>query len=433
MTSSVDGLISGLNTTQLISQLMQVEAQSQTTLKSKVKTEQTAITAYQAVNSKLAALQTAAEKLTKPATWQAVTATSSSTAVVATAAAGTAAGGSTFDVTKLARAHIVTLTGSIGGTVSADGGLDVSVGGGPTVHIVITSDTLAGVAAAINASSLGLRASVITTDSGSLLQVAASHTGFAAAFVITGTANPPNVAVQGTDAQVTIGDPLAGGYTASSATNTFTDVVPGVTFTATQTASNVTISIAPDAAKIADNMQALVDATNAAMTEIGTRTAYDATSKTPAALTGNFTVRQLEQNMLSSISNGQTGYGSFTQLGVSLSRDGTLSFDRTAFLAAYQADPVTTQSAVAGGLATALQSVAKKATDPTTGSVTLAIQSRNDSVRSLNNAIGDWDVRLQTRQGALQRQYSHLEVALGQLKNQSAWLSGQIASLPSAG
>ncbi|HVQ93257.1 MAG TPA: flagellar filament capping protein FliD [Mycobacteriales bacterium] len=427
MTSSVDGLISGLNTTQLISQLMQVEAQSQTTLKSKVKTEQTAITAYQAVNSKLAALQTAAEKLTKPATWQAVTATSSSTAVVATAAAGTAAGGSTFDVTKLARAHIVTLTGSMAG------GLDVSTGGGPTVHIVITSDTLAGVAAAINASSLGLRASVITTDSGSLLQVAASHTGFAAAFVITGTASPPNVAVQGTDAQVTIGDPLAGGYTASSATNTFTDVVPGVTFTATQTASNVTISIAPDAAKIADNMQALVDATNAAMTEIGTRTAYDATSKTPAALTGNFTVRQLEQNMLSSISNGQTGYGSFTQLGVSLSRDGTLSFDRTAFLAAYQADPVTTQSAVAGGLATALQSVAKKATDPTTGSVTLAIQSRNDSVRSLNNAIGDWDVRLQTRQGALQRQYSHLEVALGQLKNQSAWLSGQIASLPSAG
>jgi flagellar hook-associated protein 2 len=433
MTSSVDGLISGLNTTQLISQLMQVEAQSQTTLKNKVKTEQTVITAYQSVNSKLAAMQTAAETMTKPATWQAVKATSSSTSVIATAAAGTPAGESTFDVTKLARAHIVVLTGTAGGTVTADGGLDVSIGGGPPVHIVITSDTLAGVAAALNASSLGLRASVITTDAGSLLQVAATHTGLAATFVLTGTANTANVAVQGSDAQITVGDPLAGGYSASSANNTFTGVVPGVTFTVTQQASNVRISVEPDAAKIADNMQTMVDATNAAMKEISSQTAYNATAKTSAALTGNFTVRQLEQNMLSSVSNGKTGYGSFTQLGVSLSRDGTLSFDRAAFLAAYQANPVTTQSAAADGLATALQSVSKKATDPVTGSVTLAIRSRNDSVRSLNNAIGDWDVRLQTRQGALQRQYSHLEVALGQLKNQSAWLSGQIASLPSAG
>jgi flagellar hook-associated protein 2 len=430
MTSSVDGLISGLNTTQLISQLMQVEAQPQTDLKNKVKTEQSAITAYQAVNSKMAALRTAAETLTKPATWQAVKATTSSSAVTATATAGAPTGQSTFDVSRLARAHIVTLTASIGGGITSGNGLDISVGGGATVHIVVSTDTLAGVAAAINSSSLGLRASVITTDAGSMLQLAASRTGLSGAFVVSGSANAPSVVVQGSDAQITIGDPLNGGYTASSSSNTFTDVVPGVTFTATQVASNVTISVASDANKIADNMQALVDAANGAMTEIGNQTAYNTAAKAASPLTGNFTVRQLEQGVLSSVSSGAANYGSYEQLGISLTSDGQLSFNRDEFLAAYNADPAKTQTAVTGGLAKSLLTVAKGATDPASGTITQAIQSRNDAVRTLNDQIGDWDTRLQSRQQALQVQYSNLEVALGKLKDQSNWLSGQIASLP---
>jgi flagellar hook-associated protein 2 len=298
---------------------------------------------------------------------------------------------------------------------------------------VVSTDTLAGVAAALNSSSLALRASVITTDAGSVLQLVANRTGLSGAFVVSGTSNAPNVVVAGRDAQVTIGDPTAGGYTASSSTNTFTGLVPGVTFTATQEASNVSIAVAPDAGKIADNMQAMVDAANAAMTEIGNQTAYNPTAKAASPLTGNFTVRELEQNMLGSVSNGAAGYGSFAQLGISLTSDGQLSFNRDTFLAAYAADPAKTQTAVADGLAKSLTAVAKGATDPATGTITQAIQSRNDAVRTLTDQISDWDVRLQSRQEALQLQYSNLEVTLGKLKDQSSWLSGQIANLPTAG
>ena len=64
--TTVDGLVSGINTTQIISQLMQIEAQPQNMLKSKVSAESTVLSAYQAVNSKFAALQTAAEAFTAP-------------------------------------------------------------------------------------------------------------------------------------------------------------------------------------------------------------------------------------------------------------------------------------------------------------------------------------------------------------------------------
>jgi flagellar hook-associated protein 2 len=431
MTSSIDGLVSGLSTTTMIAQLMQVEAQPQTSLKNKVTTEQKVIAAYQSVNTKLAALQTAAESLTKAATWQSVKATSSSDAVVATASAGAAIGDTTFEVTKLAQAHTVTLTASDLGAMTTGSGLDLSVGGAAATHIAVATDTPAGVAAAINAAALGVRANVISTDQGTVLQLTSTKTGTAAAFEIGGFAATPNVVLPGQNAQITFGIPPAG-YTASSATNTFTSVVSGVTFTATRVPAGVTISVVADSGKLADAMQSFVDAASAALTEIGTQTKYDPTARGGSPLGGNSTIRQVQQDLLSGISNGQAGYGSFKQLGVSMDRAGTLTFDRDAFLAAYQADPTTVQSVVATGVASQLQTVAARATDPSTGRITLAIQGRNASVRTLTDQIGSWDVRLQGRQDALQRQYSGLEVALGKLKSQSSWLSGQIASLPSA-
>src|SRR5256885_12334286 len=64
--TTVDGLVSGMNTTQVIAQLMQLAAQPQTDLKNQVAQENTVISAYQSVNSRLAALQTAAGAFTQP-------------------------------------------------------------------------------------------------------------------------------------------------------------------------------------------------------------------------------------------------------------------------------------------------------------------------------------------------------------------------------
>ena len=103
---SVDGLISGMSTTDIINQLVSAEASGQTALKSRATTAQKTVSAMQSINTKLAALGTAADALTTYRAFAPVSATSSSEAVTATASPGAHSGSLTFDVKKLAAAEI---------------------------------------------------------------------------------------------------------------------------------------------------------------------------------------------------------------------------------------------------------------------------------------------------------------------------------------
>ena len=67
MSMSVDGLISGMDTTSLIQQLLQVEAGQQSALKTRLTTTQTAASAYRTVNTTFAAVRAAAEALSSTA------------------------------------------------------------------------------------------------------------------------------------------------------------------------------------------------------------------------------------------------------------------------------------------------------------------------------------------------------------------------------
>src|SRR3954468_21610872 len=85
-TSSVDGLISSLKTADVIDQLMQLEQQPQLRLQQKVSAENKVIAAYQDLNTKFAAVQTAADDAASSSTWQSMKATSSDTDAVAVSA-----------------------------------------------------------------------------------------------------------------------------------------------------------------------------------------------------------------------------------------------------------------------------------------------------------------------------------------------------------
>jgi len=131
MTTSIDGLISGMNTSQVISQLMQVEAQQQTGLKQKVQDQKTVIQSLQSVNSKVSALKTAADKLILPMTWQAAKAASTSDAVTATAKTGAPTGSWTFNVNALATAQSSTAVVPSSGSIMTDpaAGVQITIGG----------------------------------------------------------------------------------------------------------------------------------------------------------------------------------------------------------------------------------------------------------------------------------------------------------------
>ena len=104
-TGSVDGLVSGMDTSSIIKQLLSLERQPQLRLEQKKKAQETRIAAYQAVNAKFAALQAAADNLGRAETWQAYRVTSSSSGVTATASTSALTGSHTFEVLALAKAH----------------------------------------------------------------------------------------------------------------------------------------------------------------------------------------------------------------------------------------------------------------------------------------------------------------------------------------
>jgi flagellar hook-associated protein 2 len=119
MTSSVSGLASGLDTSSLITQLMQLESQGQTRLKNQKSSEQSAVSTYQALNSKIAAVGSAADALTRATGWSAMKATSSDTDLVAVSAGSSALAGSLeFKVDRLATAAAIRSTGTVSSTTS---------------------------------------------------------------------------------------------------------------------------------------------------------------------------------------------------------------------------------------------------------------------------------------------------------------------------
>ena len=103
---SLDGLASGLDTTALISSVMQVEAIPQTMLKYKSQDLQSMVSALQGLNSKVAALATQATAAAKPGALDLNAATTSSDKVTATTTAAGKAGSIDFQVDKLAQTQV---------------------------------------------------------------------------------------------------------------------------------------------------------------------------------------------------------------------------------------------------------------------------------------------------------------------------------------
>jgi flagellar hook-associated protein 2 len=240
-------------------------------------------------------------------------------------------------------------------------------------------------------------------------------------------AGPGTVITAGTDAQLTVGDPNAGGYTVSSATNTFTNVLPNVTFTATREQTGVTIGVTPDLDGTAAKIQSLVDAANGLLAENDKQAVLGGEGRTAGPLAGDAMVRALSASVLSAVAGGVSGYGSLAQLGVQLTKTGRLTFDSAKFTKAMQADPAKVQNALTA--TTGLANNLIKVSDTAKLNLDSAIQTRDTAVRGLTEQISEWDERLKVRQNSLQRQFTAMEVALGKMKDQSSWLAGQIAKL----
>ncbi len=436
-TSSIGGLASGLDTATIISQFMALEAAPQTKLKTQVTSEQSKVSALQRINTALQAIATsaAAFQSTTTGTWATLGATSSNTGVSVTASATASPSAFTVTVGQTALTHQLAFSEPHAKS-DAVTGASTSVVLKRAGETDLQSDTAGGTleqrAAAINDADAGVRATLVRTGTSGgtdqyRLLVESSTTGVAQGFELTGTDGAPllgGATVRaGRDASIEIG-----GIVATSTSNTFADVVPGVTLTLSGSAAGTAdVAVTRDAATRSASVKSFVDEINAVLTQVASLTSTSTTAK--GILAGDSTLRRVAGALQDAIY--PPDGTSMAKFGIQIDRYGKLTFDADTFAASYAADPAATTAAFtgAGGFASRVETIAKAASDKYDGTVTGAITSHNATITRLNENISRWDDRLELRRTALERQYTALETALSQLQGQSSWLTSQLEAL----
>ncbi|GAA4674477.1 flagellar filament capping protein FliD [Frondihabitans cladoniiphilus] len=456
----IDGLVSGLDTTSLINSLMTAESQPQTDLKAKVTSTQTTITALQTLNTQIASLATLATTTKAPTSLAAFTASSSSTNVTATT--GTSASAGSFDlvVGAVAQAKVgvsAAMTSWPAGGSGSTPALTLVDSTGKATDITPASSSIDDIVSAVNSSTAGVKALKVAsgTDANGVaqyrIQFSASATGAASDFqVYSGTSSDvtagtaTNILAQSgsaviktaQDAQVTLFAGTAAEQTITSATNTFSDLLPGVSVTVSKASSDpVTVTVAQDTTTAGATASALVTGINGVLASIATKSAVvnstdSAGNKVVSGgpFTGDSTVRDANDAIVSAASMPVDGH-SPSEYGISINKDGSFDFDQTKFATALANDPAGTQKMLST-IASRVADAANSSSDKYQGTLTGEITGQQSIVTDLNSQVSQWDLRLTARRAALESQYSTLETQLASLQSQSSSLTSSLAGLP---
>ena len=511
MSASIDGLVSGLDTTTVINQLMNLERAPVTQMQTRQASFDAIASAWGDLAGRISTVRTAAEAIdttTELSLFK--VASSDTTLLTATAAAGAAPGPVTLRVAALATADQQATTTLLAGTSSlvgtgtvtisagkaaigatgieasdtftagahtiavtqptAGGSFYASLDGGTATEITGSSVTLGGtagsirvdfgstittgtasvsvaqagatttlsdLAGALTAAGGPARAQAVAVDGGARLIVTAAATGTANALdiklsgALAGALGGVSTLRAAADADIVIpGSGPLGDLHATRSSNTVSDLLPGVTLNLAKAApdTDVTITVGTDADAVVAKVKTLVDALNGIRSTVDKYASYDATNKKAGVLLSSTDATSLPSSLAAATGQLLTGsIKTLSALGVSLNRDGTYDFDDSKLRTALGADPA--------GVNTALSTVAKSVatwarnSDGVTGTAFQAQQAAKAQSKDYGQRIDDYQVILTAREDEYRRQFAQLETLLGQLKDQSNWLAGQIASL----
>ncbi|MBW4031108.1 MAG: flagellar filament capping protein FliD [Acidobacteria bacterium] len=449
--SVLSGLVSGLNTSALVAAQIAAESAPKDALQQQVATDTTLRTALQSLNAGYANLATLATADAASNAWNVFTTASSDPSVSATTTTNASAGTVSFSVDSVAAAQVdVTAPMSDSSTVPV---FTIVGSTGTQVQVQPASGSVADIATAINQSSAGVSAIAVASGTDATtgaalyrLQLTSSHTGASGAFgfyggspssVTAGTA--PNLLTQpgaatiqtASDAAVTLWAGTSAAQTVSSTSNTFADLLPGVTVTVSKaSATPVTLTIAQDNATITNAAATLVSSVNSLLQSIASSSAV--TSSTDASgnvttsggpFTGDSLIRNASYALFNTIAQPASG-ASPASIGIITHQDGSITLDATKFQAALAADPSGTH-AMMQSISTAVAAQATAQSDPVVGALTSRVSSLASDIGGLNSQVSAWTVELASRQATLESTFAAMESQLSALKTQSTWLSQQ--------
>ena len=459
------GIGSGLEVETIVKQLVALESKPIAALQTKATGINTQISAFSQLKSQISNLQDQLDKLTKPATWLGNTLTSSnSTQVTGTATSSAVQATYDVEVSQMAAGQTIGSGLVASGTTLGPGKLTISMGtygaNGLTpntkdganvsfsVDITAEDDSLAKIAAKINAAKGDVSATVLKDHTGERLVLQSKTTGVNSAFSVeTEGAGLQQFAYNGTDGtmkrSVEAQDTLAkiNGIDMASHTNVFEEVAAGVTLTVAQKsakdAAPVRITIANDTATAKTALKNLVESYNALSNALKTMTAYDKDSKTAGTLQGDSTAINLQSAMRRLLSGpgGEGGaFASLSQMGIAFQTDGTLKIDDTKLDKALK-DPESMSKFFTADVADANQDgLAVRMKDFTSGLLATGgtFSTKDETLKNaLKRNTADQErqsARVTAYEARVRAQYSRLDTQMASLKSLDTYVSQQVAA-----
>lgn len=437
---TISGLISGLNTDDLIDQLMAIERRPVTLMEQQQRALSIEKDAYGQIGTSLGTLAGSLETLLNlTTTWDAKKATSSDATIATAAVEPTAAPGTyLLEVTNLAQAHSVasdeqaSITAALGysGTVQVNG---KAITIDSTMSLEMIRDE-------INAADADVKATIVSKS----LVLTSKKTGVASAMTFVDGPEGIWKALGVLDAADSIkhklADPLdaqfkVNGLSLTRDSNTISDVVSGVTFTLLKP-GQTTIEVQDDVDSIVTKIKEFVSAYNSTNSVIQAQTGEGATLQGESPITA--LSRDLRQSITGLVNTGGT-YDLLAEVGITADKAGVLTVDETKLRDALAADAdavrnlFTATAAADGfdGIATRASALIDRYTEETTGIIPLRQDMYQDQIDRLDESIEAFDARLEIRRQSLVQRFTQMELALAQMQAMSNALAGQLASLMS--
>jgi flagellar hook-associated protein 2 len=335
--------------------------------------------------------------------------TSDPTVLSATARAGVRIGGfaAEIEVSQLARAQSI-YSGYVASAAApiGHGNMTLSVGGTDyAITIDSSNDSLNGLAAAINASSSGVTANVISDRNGARL-VLKGAVGATGAFTLSNASG--NMALDpfsypaGTMVLAQAAQDAAfkvDGIAFTRASNSVEDVVPGVTLTLRQAAAGQPVSVTGErpGETLRSTVRDFVSVFN---------TLKNGLAAARSSNGGDQGLRRLEQQLLGLVGQAVTSdpdIKSLADIGVATTREGRLMLDQAKFDAALRDRP----DAVEALFSPTRDATRTAITDP---GLSGALNSLKDSAVANGGALGGLKARLDREGGEITKMRERIEV-----------------------
>ncbi len=431
---SFSGLVSGMDTGSIVSQLVELKRAPIYRLESRKKGYQDQIGALGILKTKLLAFQEMAQKLDSSNEFSSLSATSSDEDTLKVTAADDAAPGSyVIRVESRAVAQKDMSQGYDSRLDSVGSGiLSFTVNGETTDLNLVGFTSLEILAREINENVEGVGATVLYDGSatgGYRLVLSGADAGTDNSFSVDASGMSGGITpiftnhVEAADAHLTVD-----GIAVVAGSNNPDDIIAGLTFDllSAKPGEDIYVDIGRDVEGISENVKAFVDAYNDLKQYMLDESAVG------ADLRNNATMRsvgwRIESIMTSSLSNGVGSISSFYQIGITRGSDNLLEWNAEDFADALSEDYGGVRDLFIErdgniGKASLLDSAIDNITDSVDGLFKSSTSILNDKIKNADLSIRRYERSIETYQTTLERKFTAMESLVSQLQAQGSYLS----------